>query len=334
MDADTAHYILRFPFRLAPGQELANVGEGVELTCDGVSVKLKERNGWYYFVVEPFPDEASAQACIPKLYAGLMWALLHRGLSPEASLQAQRMFYAPDPMEAARNLFKTMNLEVDRVDSLIDASSPAIFPSDKAIRVVTTGNVTVTQGFNPKETLGLLCEAMTFPNAERVPTDGKLRIAIELYNSFFREASENARFLTLVMALEALAPEERKPAQITQLIEEWMSTVRDRKTLLPSDSEEWAHYDSLEREIGFRQDVSIRKRIRTLVQSTLTAHGQADADETARAVVTLYDKRGRLVHDGFLPEQELREATTQLRRIVGRVLEARFVQVAGRSAHP
>ena len=259
-----------------------------------------------------------------------MWALLHRGLSPEATLQPQHMFYAPDPVQAARNLFRTMGLEVARVDSLIDASSPAIFPSDKSIRVVTAGNPTLVQGFNPKQTLELLCEAMTFPNAERVVSDGKLRIALELYNSFFREVSANARFLTPVMALEALAPEERKPVQMTQLIEEWMSIVRERKGLLPSDSEEWAHYDSLEREIGFRRQVSIRKRIRTLVQSTLAAHGQKDANETARAAVTIYDKRGRLVHDGFLPAQELAEATTQLWRIVGRVLEARFVKVAAR----
>jgi hypothetical protein len=331
MVADTVHYILRFPFRLPPGQELSDLGEGQERECDSLSVKLRELSGWYYFVIEPFPDEASAQAFIPKVYAGLMWALLHRGLSPEASLQPQRISYTADPVETARHLFKTMNLQVDRVDSMIDATSPALFLSDKKIRVATAGHVTLTQGFNPEQTLGLLCEAMTFPNADRVALDGKIRIAFELYNSFFREASENARFLTLAMALEALAPEERKPVHIVRLLEKWMSTVRDRKAVLQSDSEDWANYDSLEREIGFRRNVSIRKRIRTLVQTTLALHGDRDADETARAVVSIYDKRGRLIHDGYLPEQELREATTQLRTIVGRVLEARFVQLAGRS---
>jgi hypothetical protein len=293
-------------------------------------VSLKQRNGWYYLVVKPFPDEGSAKAQIAKVYAGLMWVLLLRGLSPEASLRpqhiSQRKFGgAPAPV--------AQNDELED-DGLIDASSPAVFRSDKSIRVVIADHLTLTQSFNPRETLGLLCEAMTFPEAEGVWCDRKLRIALELYNAFFREASENARFLTLVMALEALAPEERRPVQVSQLIEGWMATVRERRDALPSDSEEWAHYDSLEREIGFRRDVSIRKRIRTLVQSTLAADGQPDADETAKTAVTMYDKRGRLVHDGYLPEQELRDATTQLRQIVGRVLEVRFVQVAGRRDHP
>jgi hypothetical protein len=318
------------PFRLPPGQEFAQLGSGYERAVLGVNVRLAELNGWYYFLVTGFATEFEAQAFIPRLYAGLMWAVLHQGLSPEVILEPQRMFYANDPVQAARNLSTSFDLQLERVDSLVDASRPAIYRSDKQIRVVTGGSVTVLQGFRPEQSLDLISQAVAFPNAERATADNKLRVALDLYNSFFREASANARFLTLAMALEALAPEEFKATEILALIDEWMAMVRTRMASLRSDSDEWFGYDSLVKELGFRREVSIRKKIRTLVRSTLTHQGDPDAEEVSARAVGIYDKRGKLVHDGFLPEQELSDVTTQLREIVRRVIEARFIEVTGR----
>jgi hypothetical protein len=315
------------PFRLPPGQQFTELGSICDRTVLDRKVKLAELNGWYYLLVTGFTSESDARAFIPKLYAGLMWALLHQGLSPDVTLEPQAMFYADDPVKAAQNLFKSFDLQVTRVDSLVDASRPAIYSSDKEIRIITAGNVTLSQGFHSEQSLDLICHAAAFSRADRAAADGKLRVAFDLYNSFYREASQNSRFLTLAMALEALAPEEFKPVEIVSLVEEWMAAVQTRMAGLRQDSEEWAGYESLQKELGFRREVSIRKKIRTLVLSTLTRHGDADADDISNQAVRLYDKRGKLVHDGFLPDNELRDATTQLREIVRRVIEARFIEV-------
>lgn len=240
------------------------------------------------------------------------------------------MFFTKDPIATGRHLFKTS--DADPVDSVVDGSRPAIYLANKRIKISTTGHVILTQGFNPEQSLNLMCEAMSFPYSDSVLADRKLQIALELYSTFFRETSENARFLTLSMALEVLAPEELKPNYIVQLIEEWMMVVRNRKAAFLSGSADWCAYDALEREIGFRKGVSIRKRIWTLVERTLSSRSDNGANETAKLAVSLYDKRSRLVHDGYLPEHELREATTQMREIVRQILEVRFVELANYSS--
>lgn len=323
----TTQYVLRMPFQLPPGQEFTKLDSACNRTVLDHSVKIAELNGWYYFLVTGFTNESDAQEFIPKLYAGLMWALLHQGLSPEATLEPQPMFYSDDPVQAARNLSKSFDLQATRVDSLVDASRPAIYLSGKEIRIITTGNITLLQGFNSEQSLDFICHAAAFPNADRAVSDGKLSVALDLYNSFFREASQNARFLTLAMALEALAPEEFKPAEIVSLVEEWMATVQTHMEGLRPGNEEWAGYESLQKELGFRREVSIRKKIRTLVHNTLSHHGDADAEDISNHAVHLYDKRGKLVHDGFLPDDDLRDATTQLHEIVRRVIVARFIEV-------
>jgi hypothetical protein len=275
----------------------------------------------------PFQDESEAIGFIPRVYAGLMWTLLHNGLSPEATLEPQSIHYSSDPQGVASHLSKSFDIKADRVDAILEGSCPAIYQSNKEIRIITGGNVSLTLGFDSARSLDLICEAMVFPKSDSVVVDGKLQIALELYSSFFREASANARYLTLAMALEALAPEEMKPQSVIELIEDWKKEVQSRKAALEIESEEWAAYDALEREIDFRQQRSIRKRIRSLVNSVLHRHGDIDAIEVAKKAVLLYDKRGRLVHDGYLPGKELGDSTTQLREIVRRVLEARFIEL-------
>jgi len=322
-------YTLRFPFSLASGQTLASTEAGHECECGSLKIKLSDIGEGYHLVIGPFADEESANIGIERAYAGLMWALLHQGISPEAELQPQIVRYASDPVKAAQRLYGESNPRVERLDAVLDGSRPAIYDSDKRVTFFTCGRPSVVQGLNPQQTVSLVSEAMAFPLSGAVVADRKLKVALELYGSFFRESSPNARFLSLIIALEVLAPAEQKCNEVVTLIDEWMSATRERKSRFQPDSEEWASYDSLEREIGFRREVSIRKRIRTLVQGALSRHGDSDADEQAKLAVSLYDMRGRLVHDGYLPGQELGKSTALLRDIVRRVLLVRFIEVAG-----
>jgi len=45
--------------------------------------------------------------------------------------------------------------------------------------------------------------------------------AFELYGAYFIESSNNARFLTLIMALEALATGTPRPPLVLKLIDDW-----------------------------------------------------------------------------------------------------------------
>lgn len=325
-------YILWFPFRLPPEQNFSgDLSDVVQRRLPNFSVALGEKSGVYYLQVAAFPDEASAEAFIPKLHAALMWAALKQNLSPQFVLEPQEVVHAEDRVQAGLNLAKSFGIDPEKlgpVDCLIDTGRPAILPEAKVVRYLTAGNATLVQSYVPGQTVDFVCEGASFARPEQVVADAKLLVALELYNGFIRESSTNGRFLTLVMALEALAPDELKPPVVQQLIEDCMRVLDERQAKVAQHSDEWFAYDALRRELGFRRETSIRQKIRTLVRTTLSQHGDPDADEIARATAAIYDQRSKLVHDGFLPKLELSQATEKLRNIVRRVLEARFIAVA------
>jgi len=322
-------YILRFPFRLAPGQEFSNLDQPFEAECFDLSLRLGVQSGLYFFSVGFFPQEEAAKAFIPKLWAGLMWALLHQGVSPVAELSPQDITYTEDPTAAAENVSRSLGLKLDKLDSILDGSRPAVYGSDKVVRVLTGEPVSLLHGFPPDKTVAFVNEALSFPHPEAVLSDRKLKVALDLYNAFFRETSTNARFLTLNMALEALAPSEPKHQCAVDAIDRWADEIRQLQESVQPDSEEWHAYDSLIREIDFRKEKSIRSSIRNLVRSALQPT-DSEAETLSRKAVHLYDMRSRLVHDGYVSGENLGQAVTKIREIAFRVLKARFLQVASR----
>ena len=322
-------YTLRFPFRLAPGQEFSNLDQPYEVDCFGLSLRLGSKGGLYFFSIAGFPGEDEGKAFIPKLWAGLMWALLHQGVAPDAELSPQNIKYIDNPTEAAENFSRSLGLKLEKLDGILDGSRPVVYDSDKVVRFLTGQQVSLRLGFPPDKTFTFVHEALSLPHPEAVLSDAKLRVALDLYNAFFSETSANARFLTLNMVLEALAPSEPKHQCAVDAINRWVDEIRKLQEAVKPDSEEWHTYDSLIREIGFRKEKSIRSSIRNLVYLTLHP-SDPDAVALSRQAVTLYDMRSRLVHDGHVPGEDLGQAVTSIREIVFRVLKARFLKVASR----
>lgn len=320
-------YTLRFPFRLAPGQEISNLEEPYVTEQSGFEMKIGKQSGLYFLSIDKLPSEQAGKSLIPKLWAGLMWALLHQGLSPDASLSPQEVKYADDPRKAAENISKSFDLKLERLDSLLDGSLPAIYQTDKVVRVMTGFPSTLSLGFSPEKTIDLIVEALALAAPERVLDDQKLKVALDLYNAYFRESSANARFLTLTMALEALAPVELKHDCAQIAVEKWIEELRGLQAPYAEVSEEWEAFDSLIREVGFRREKSIRSRIRSLVYSSLES-SEPNADETSRQAVRLYDKRSELLHNGHVREENFGRCISDLRDITFRVLKAHFLRAS------
>jgi hypothetical protein len=328
---ESKKYILRFPFRLAPGQEFSKLDQPYDDECLGLSLRLGSVSGYYFFSIGEFLDEETGNRFIPKLWAGLMWALLHQGVSPIAELLPQNISYHEDPFLAGENISKALSFRVDKLDAILDGASPAVYGSDKVVKVMTGGNATSLHGFAPDRTVAFINDALSFPRPEAVLSNTKLKVALDLYNAFFREASTNARFLTLNMVLEALAPSELKHQSARDAIDRWVGEIKELQRASGSGSVEWEAYDSLIREVGFRKEKSIRSSIRSLVRLTL-GPTDPEAEDLSREAVRLYDVRSRLVHDGHVPGEDLGQAVTRIREICFRVLKASFVRAASGQA--
>ena len=320
-------YTLRYPFKLAAGQEIAVAKESTHV--GNLVYSLKKQDDFYVLTITELPSEQEAKKYINTVWAGFMWLLLHRNLSPNASLEAQEIAYAEDPYQAAANLSKGFGSKNNGpVDGWIDGSSPAVYPSSKNIRTVTLGQATISSTDQSGYVLKYLSEGVSFPKSTQVIQDRKLHVALDLYGAYFTEFTANAKFLTLVMALEALATGLKRPPLVVGLLDKWRTEVNELLKTVDASSDDAASLGALCRELLFRKEDSIRSQIRNIVMTTLQAQGAEDAEEAAKNAVKIYDLRSTLVHQGSIERQKLNTAISTARGIVQRVLLARFIEAA------
>lgn len=317
-------YTLKFPFRLAPGRE---VGEDEAFTTLGDLQLSLSTNGQYcVLTVEGFPSEQEARDYLSRVWAGLMWLLLNRELSTTSTLEAQPVVYAEDPIKAAENLTKSFGLTIDGpVDGLIDGSRPAVYPTNKQLRTITGGNVSLKIIAPRASVLAALAEGASFPCSDRMIREDKLGVAFELYSAYFTESSSNARFLTLIMALEALATGAGRPPLVVKLLEDWKEQVDRIMSEGQLSRDEATSLESLARELLFRREDSVRRQIFNLVLSTFQGAKDAEAEKLARTAKKLYDLRSELVHKGNIPENILASAVSDAKVLVQRLLRVRYL---------
>jgi hypothetical protein len=315
-------YTLRFPFRLPPDRKIEITETNSDL--DSLTLSLEKQDTFYVLTIKGFPTEDRAKHYINNVWAGLMWVLLHQELSPEAIIEPREVIYTEDPCQAAKNFgFK------DPVDGLIDGGSPAVYPTEKRLLTATGGQVSVLVTTHEHDVLRFFREGTLFPESDKVIADLKLRVAFELYGAYFTEFSGNAKFLTLVMALETLATGIPRTKLIRDLLDKWKKDVTELKDRIEPESDDADSLEAVSRELLFRKEDSIRRQIRNVVFTTLQVNGDEDAAEMGKRAVEVYDHRSTLVHEGKLEPPVLGKATTDAKTIVQRVLRARFVQKAG-----
>ncbi|MFO1429222.1 MAG: hypothetical protein U1F76_03650 [Candidatus Competibacteraceae bacterium] len=319
-------YTLRFPFRLPEGQEIQAEERVFEIAQK--QFRLVKNDNWNVLTIDGFQTENDAESFINRLWSGLMWVLLHLNLAPQATLELTTVTYAEDPDAAAENLSKCFGIQIEGpVDGLLDNSRPAVYLTNKRLRIITGGEARIIVKKPAESFFELLQEYFNFSEQALPLADSKLRVALDLYATYFSESSANARFLTLVMSLEALATGTTRPQPVLDLLKKWQDEVEKAKVSLTDDTECMAAMDSLCRELLFRRESSIRSQIRHLVFTTLRDSGQPDAEQTANTAVKVYDHRSTLVHDGKLDPQILGQAISDAKSIVERVLRARFVSL-------
>jgi hypothetical protein len=320
-------YAMRLPFQLPENQQLVPASLPVQRRCGDLEVSLSAEANWYSVKLLNLPDEATATGFLQKVRAGLYWATLQNDISPAISLELQSIRYFENPHAAARNIFRSDQPPVDRVDALIDPSRPAVYDMTKSISSLGGMDLRLLMGVQPLKVVDSICEALRLPRPERVVETGKLRVSLDLYGAYFRETSPNAKFLTLALALEALLPEELRSNDALTMVERWIAEVEQAKTTASNPALK-AELDSLEGGLRFQRSKSISAKVRDLVEDALLRLGDTNAAKEARRAVQIYGDRSKLVHKGYLPPDHLSEATADLKDILRKVLSVQFREAA------
>lgn len=321
-------YTLYFPFRLAPNHEIKELDKPYATEISGFSLKISKESDFYSLTVSELTNEEDGKLFLRKLWSGLMWAMLNQELSPDASLSFQEIQHYKAPIQAAKNISKSEGKQLEDADISICKNHPAIYPSGVVVHWNTLFAPSITLPKPPDKTIDYIVEALTMPSPEHVPEDLKLKLALELYSSFFRESTANARFLTLNMVLEALATAKERHQCIVDAVDSCIEELKGLQSSFNENSNQWKAYQTLISEVGQKRQESHRSSIRNLVESSLHS-SESNAEELSRQAVNYYSIRGDLLHDGQVETGiDLGSAVTELQDIVVRVLKARFLQVS------
>lgn len=320
-------YTLRFPFRVPEGQAIGIDDRAFAIASHNYLFKGSDTS--YEVTVDGFATEAAAKAHALFVWAGLTWVGLHGELAPYGRPQIGEVSFTDDPVATG------VRLKFNRpIDGLAEGSAAFVYPTGKSIVTITGGKATVTMSNAVDSVVKYIRDLAEFATQVQPLTDQKLRVALELYQAHFSEASMNSRFLTLVMCLEALATGTKRPMPIIDLLQRWQDEIEKSKPSFAGDTECLAALESLARELDFRRENSIRSQIRTLVLSTLQGVGDPDAEAVAKTTLDVYDKRSTLVHEGRLENAALNEAFKNAQQIVRRILRIRFKAFVSQSCAP
>ncbi len=317
-------YTLRFPFLLTNNTAINNLESPITREFKGLTITLEFNKPYYLLIIKGFKSESAAKAYKNNLSIGLNWTTLNCNLGFEDESEFDEVYFPPDPFKTAEVWKTQFGLDKgQRIDCIINGNLPSVYPTKSVIGIMTGGNVSAIIGKNPDSILENLLEGLSISlSIENI--DVKLKIAIDIYNGHFFEQSNQARFLSLIMALESIAPHNHKHQIAQKLIDSWIKDLNQKIAMLEKNSEEYHSLESLQKEINFRREASLRSQIRSLVLDTLNEDNNHLAAEYAKKAVKSYDIRSILVHDGIIDTKILEEALTDTKEIVLLVLKSRL----------
>ena len=136
------------------------------------------------------------------------------------------------------------------LDDHYDADKTVIVPEHKRLTSWLPGRASVNIGIGVGVLAAQIEEALGFPRPNRVLTNDHERLAYDLFSASFFESSEKAKFLTLVMTLEALAPDTATPDYIREHVDDLRDQTKRQAEEHTTKDARRQEYQSLLRPIG------------------------------------------------------------------------------------
>jgi len=289
----------------------------------------------YFYVLEVygFSSEASARHFLPKLGAGLVWTKLQHRIAFLFNRQPTPIDYYEPPLTISESsdfypVFSRKGWK--ELDGDYYNNQTVIKPEHKRLAVWTMGRPRITSSIRDQDLARKVSETLTLPQAERVFGEPKLVLASEIYSSSFFESSRNARFLALVMVLEALNTDAPVSAPIKSTIERLHRHAKETRNRLGKHDPSYEDFNNFLSRLGKLKERSIGQGIRSLVTERLRLDPNIDdAAAIANEVSDIYDLRSTLLHTGSADDEAIKAAVIQLDDVVPRVLSITFSQVVG-----
>ena len=319
-------YTLRLSVKTLGQDPIGGLAVEPTLTFGSILVTAKRRGAHFVLQASDFGSEDEAEDFLPRMKRGLWNLALDHNIAFIPFFERRDLTRPEDPIAAGRNLARSFGQPPDEsvqpVHGLTEEGGYTIFPSEESIRLLALGDVRVVVSTNWEAVARTLTEGIQQPGPLTDERASGLATSMDLYLTHFYETSIRARLLTLIMALEVLAPATEKHPKAIELLTKFRGSV-EAELACTDDPEARDAFEALLREIDFRKESSIRRRLRKLVldEAPLDTAGR---QALAKQMVAAYDLRGALVHTGAIDPQALSEAHKTILESVKLILRGRL----------
>jgi hypothetical protein len=304
-----------FPFRLLDHHTIEELPAGGSI--GGYHARLELNEPYYVLILSGIDSIDDAKRAFNRLLIAFYWASTEVGLLAEFATEIQKVCYAPDPVQAAKNLSERIGLTYDRIDGIMDGGRPAIIEEKKKISTVTGQLADFKFGHSPKTLLAALDSGFQSFNEDR-PLPENILSALAAYKLAHFLAEGTARFMILWSVVEALAPRAQRLPFIEEHVQSLINTTKAE--IESTDSiEKKAALQRLLSRIGNLKSQSHTERIRDYVASILEKDNVEDYSEIADLTTELYGRRGSFTHGD---STEIGDGLSQLDAIVRKILKA------------
>jgi hypothetical protein len=323
---NSPRYTLRVSLKILGKEPIKGLEAEPSISVERIMVTVKQRWPFLILMAGDFDSEAEAEAFLPKMKGGLWNLAVEHNIAFDPYFERRSITRPADPEQAARNLANSFGRPikepVEPVHGLTEEGGYTIFQSGENIRYLAMGDAHVYVSTGWDSVSKTLAEGIRNARQDTKGQDTALATAIDLYLAHFYETSIRARFLTLMTCLEVLAPITEKHPIAVQVLSELKRQV-EAQLAEAREEEERDALEALLREIDFKKETSIRRRVRSLVLAEAPLAKDARMG-LAKKVVEAYDLRGSIVHTATVDSQALNEANETALKTVKLLLRAQL----------
>lgn len=326
-------HVAYVPFVIAPGATLNALSDPVALIVGPTALKLEKLQLLYSLTLGPFQSEAEATRALAKLGAALLWSSLFLGIGIRYAhlrgdvtfLDAPQLIPDSEPMA---HIGRVTGWEA--TDGHYEAEHAIVRPDHKRLTRWEMGQATMTRGISSERLLASLEQALAFPKLDGVVANTKLTLATELYAGHLFELSENAQFISLVTALEALLPDVPIAQSAVVVLNQAIELILAARKQLAPNSPEWSDIDRLMSRVSKLKYEAIGTSLRRFADSVVQRNPElGEADAISEGLRKAYSVRSRLLHDGVSEQSVMRTHLNFLKTFVPGLLKVLFEEESG-----
>jgi hypothetical protein len=321
-------YVAYLPFEVAIG---ATIEVPATLTVDGIETRLERLTYLYTLFSGPFNTAAAAEHQLGRLRAAVEWIALEFqiGTKPAPELRQVKMSEAPAPVEGNPNFKFLTGTGWSHTDGHYDAESAHVIPEHRRLVRFEVGRPSLNLGISAANWRQAFEHALSYERLDSVANDEPLTLAIDLYAESKALIIPRTKFITLVIALEALLPDAAISAGAAEVLKKLKQSAKESRDAHQKDSEMWQELNNLLSRVGGLERQSIGRSLRTLVGDAARTHPElGKPEEVEIQVADIYGIRSSLVHDGTADEKELDKRLTFLTSFVPHLLKILFIETA------